>query len=205
MSLYFDEGMTGNSRQALRWRRASHRWRSGVAIAAAAVALAGCTSSDRVPVPAPAAAPPVSAPAPATTAPPCTGADGQTVVKKLFNDLSHGRKIDLRTYFVAPLDFVRWIDPGAYVTFLPADDGSVTLAALQSRLDRLERQHVNIALTEFADGGYAGDALNNDAGGWFSLRIRLRLSAAAQTSDGTGKGAIDCMTKKIMVMVLESR
>jgi hypothetical protein len=202
--MYFDGDMTGSARQARRWRRVWHRCRSGVAIAAAAVALAGCTSSDRVLVPAPVAAPPVSAPAPATSAPPCTGADGEAVVKKLFNDLSHGRQIDLGTYFVAPLEFVRWVDPGAYVTFLPADDGSVTLAALQSRLDRLERQHMNIALTEFADGGYAGDSLNNDVGGWFSLRIRLRLSAAAPTSDGTGKGAIDCTTKKIKVMVLES-
>lgn len=79
----------------------------------------------------------------------------------------------------------------------------MTLAALQSRLDRLERQHVNIALTEFFDDGYAGDALNNDVGGWFSLKIRLRLTAKSPASAGTGKGAIDCATKKIKVMVLE--
>jgi hypothetical protein len=195
--------MTASPRPAQRWRSVS-RWRSGLAIAAAAVALSGCTSSDRVLVPAPAAAPPITAPAAVTSAPPCTGADGEAVVNELFNDLSRARKIDLGTYFVAPLDFVRWVDPGAYVTFLPADDGSVTLTALQSRLDGLERHHVSIALTEFADDGYAGDALNNDIGGYFSLRIRLRLSAAAPTSDGTGKGAIDCATKKIKILVLES-
>jgi hypothetical protein len=189
--------MTSSSRRTLRSANALHGRRSGAAIAVAVVALTGCTSTDR-----PIATPRVSAQAPVTSAPPCTGADGEAIVKKLFDDLSRGKKIDLGTYFVAPLDFVRWVDPGAYVTFLPANDGSVTLAALQSRLDGLERQHISIALKEFADGGYAGDVINNDLGGWFSFKARLRLNAAAPTSDASGKGAIDCATKKIKVMVL---
>jgi hypothetical protein len=118
--------------------------------------------------------------------------------------LNRGKKIDLATYFVAPLDFVRWVDPGAYVTFLPGNDGSVNLDALQSRLDRLEQQHTRIDVTKFFDDGYGGDAINHDVGGYFSFKIRIRLSTSAPTSDGTGKGAIDCATKKIKVMVIES-
>jgi hypothetical protein len=34
-------------------------------------------------------------------------------------DLSSGKRIVLSKYFVAPAAFVRWVDPGAYVTFLP--------------------------------------------------------------------------------------
>ena len=199
--------MTGSSRHTLRWGNAGLRWHAGISIAAAAVALTGCTSSDRIVVPAPAAAPPVSAPpvsgpAQVTSAPPCTGADGEAIVKKLFNDLSLGKKIDLGTYFVAPADFVRWVDPGAYVTFLPADDGSLTLAALQSRLDALERQHVSIAMTDFTDGGCAGSAINNDLGGRFSFTVRLRLDAKAPPVADGGKAAIGCATKKIKVLVL---
>jgi len=171
--------------------------------AAATAALTACTSTDQV-VPTRPAPPSAPAAGPASTAPPCTGAGGETVVKNLFDDLNRGKKIDLATYFVAPLDFVRWVDPGAYVTFLPGNDGSVNLDALQSRLDRLEQQHTRIDMTKFFDGGYGGDAINHDVGDYFSFKIRIRLNASAPTSDGTGKGAIDCATKKIKVMVIES-
>jgi hypothetical protein len=201
--------MTGSSRHTLHWGNDGRRLRVGISIAAAAVALTGCTSSDRIVVPAPAAAPPVSAPpvsgpVQVTSAPPCTGADGEAVVKKLFSDLSLGKKIDLGTYFVAPADFVRWVDPGAYVTFLPADDGSLTLAALQSRLDALERQHVTIAMTDFTDHGYGGDPINNDLGSWFSFTVHGRPDATAPESGGAGKAAIDCVAKKIKVLVLDT-
>ncbi|HEY7173475.1 MAG TPA: hypothetical protein VH442_01040 [Micromonosporaceae bacterium] len=193
--------MATSSRRTPPGRSTWIRWGCGLAVVA--VAVAGCTSGDRI---VPAHAAPRSTPpsAPASSAPPCTGADGRTIVEKLFADLSRGKKIDLGTYFVDPLDFVRWVDPGAYVTFLPGNDGSVNLDALQSRLDRLERQHVRVDMTEFADAGSGGDTTNHDLGGYFSFKIRIRLSAAAPMSDGTGKGAIDCVTKKIKVMVIES-
>jgi hypothetical protein len=118
-------------------------------------------------------------------------------------DLSHGKHIDVGTYFVPPIQFVRWVDPSAYVTFLPGADGSVTLDALQSHLNDLGRRHVSATLATFTDGGYAGSAANNDVGGWFSFTVRGQSSATASPQDGFGKGAIDCTSKKIKVFVID--
>jgi len=94
-------------------------------------------------------------------------------------DLSRGKHVDVGTYFVPPIQFVRWVDPTAYVTFLPAANGSVTLDALQSHLNDLVRRHVSATLATFMDAGYAGSPANNDLGGWFSFTVRGRSSATA--------------------------
>jgi hypothetical protein len=138
-----------------------------------------------------------------SSAPPCTGADGHATLVALLDRLSRGEHVDVGTYFVAPIDFVRWVDPSAYITFLPADDGSVTLDALQAHLDALAGGGVSATLTGFSDGGYAGTETNHDVGGWFTFTVRGRPNAHARTADGGGKGAVDCATKKIKVFVID--
>ena len=120
-------------------------------------------------------------------------------------DLRRGKHVDVGTYFVPPIQFVRWVDPSAYVTFLPGADGSVTLDALQSHLDDLVRRHVSATLVKFTDGGYGyvGGPATNDEGGWFTFTLRGRSSATASPQDGLGKGAIDCTSKKIKAFVID--
>ena len=121
----------------------------------------------------------------------------------LLADLSRGKRVDVGTYFVPPIQFVRWVDPSAYVTFLPGADGSVTLDALQSHLNDLGRRHVSVSLTGFTDAGYGGSPANNDAGGWFAFTVRGRPSATASPQEGFGKGTVDCTSKKIKVFVID--
>jgi hypothetical protein len=178
---------------------------TAVGLVVAVLTLTGCTASDRVStLPRPVTSTVTSriSASPAST-PPCTGADGRATLTAMLADLSRGKRVDVGTYFVPPIQFVRWVDPSAYVTFLPASDGSVTLDALQSHLNDLVRRHVSATLTMFSDGGYAGSALNNDVGGWFSFTVRGRSSATASPRDGLGKGAIDCTSKKIKVFVID--
>jgi len=180
-------------------------WRRLCVVTASALltcAAAACTAGDRLPL---------EPTAPATTvesehssAPPCTGADGHATLAGLLDRLSRGEHVDVGTYFVAPIQFVRWVDPSAYITFLPSDDGSVTLDALQAHLDALERGGLSVTLTEFWDGGYGGSTLNNDLGGYFAFTVRGRATTHAPVAHGTGKGAIDCATKKFKIFVLDS-
>ena len=101
-----------------------------------AVVLGGCTP-DRLPVPKPTApSTSVSSPRPVT----CTGDAGRPLLTALLADLSAGRPTPVETYFTQPVRFVRWIDPLAYVTFLPGSgDDNVTLDVLQAHLDALVR------------------------------------------------------------------
>jgi hypothetical protein len=175
---------------------------AGVAIALVA---SGC-AADRVPI-GPRTRPSatsgsVPAPGRTTVAPDhCTGAGGKSVIQALMRDLSDGKRIVLSEYFVDPVDFVRWADPGAYVTLLPDGDGNVTLDALQSRLDDLEKAHATMEITAFTDLGYfAGDA--GEHGGSFSFTLRGRGSAQSAISIGSGSGVIDCTSQKIQSLFL---
>jgi hypothetical protein len=174
----------------------------GVAIALVA---SGC-AADRVLV-GPRVRPPAmsgSVPAPGrTTVAPnhCTGLGGKSVIQALMRDLSDGKRIVLPEYFVDPVDFVRWADPGAYVTLLPDGDGNATLDALQSRLDDLERAHATMEITAFTDLGYfAEDA--GEHGGSFSFTLRGRGSAQSTMVVGSGSGVIDCTSHKIQSLIL---
>ena len=131
----------------------------------------------------------------------CTGAGGRSLIQALMRDLSNGKRIVLSEYFVDPVDFVRWADPGAYVTLLPDGDGNVTLDALQSRLDDLEKAHASMEITAFADLGYfAGDA--GEHGGSFSFTLLGRRGADSVMAIGTGSGVIDCASKRIQSLFL---
>jgi hypothetical protein len=160
-----------------------------------------CTTGDRLP--ASPTAPRTSVASERSSAPPCTGADGRATLTALLDELSRGKHVDVGKYFVAPIQFVRWVDPSAYITFLPADDGSVTLDALQAHLDALVEGGISATLTEFRDGGYGGSELNNDLGGYFAFTVRGRASAHAPMAHGSGKGVVDCTTKKIKVFVID--
>jgi hypothetical protein len=118
-------------------------------------------------------------------------------------DLSNGRRIVLSTYFVEPADFVRWVDPGAYVTFLPGDNGNPTLDRLQSRLNNLEKAHVTMTMTGFTDDGYFGSDAS-EKGGSFNFVLRGRASAHSAATTGAGKGVIDCTSKKIESLVIDT-
>lgn len=206
-SLRFDECMTRRSRRRWHCGRTSRMSAAGVGVVVVAATLAGCTSGDHVSTP-PAAITSAATPEvpPATaSAPPCTGADGRATLTAMLADLSHGKHVDVGTYFVPPIQFVRWLDPSAYVTFLPGADGSVTLDALQAHLNDLERRHVRATLINFDDGGYGyvGGPATNDQGGWFTFTLHGRASATASPQDGLGKGAIDCTSKKIKVFVID--
>ena len=86
----------------------------------AAATLAGCTAADRVPMPQPVTSTATAVVSPASTSsPPCTGTDGRAPLTAMLADLSRGKRVDVGTYFVPPIQFVRWVDPSAYVTLLP--------------------------------------------------------------------------------------
>ena len=201
----FDGYMATNSRGLRRFAQTSRVGAAAVGLVVAAATLAGCTSGDRVstpPQPITSRIAPDVSPATAST-PPCTGADGRATLTAMLADLSHGKHVDVATYFVPPIQFVRWIDPSAYVTFLPAANGSVTPDALQSHLNDLVRRHVSATIVKFTDAGYGGSPTNNDVGGWFTFTVRGRSSATASLRDGLGKGTIDCTSKKIKVFVID--
>jgi hypothetical protein len=106
--------------------------------------------------------------------------------------LSSGKRVDVGTYFVPTIQFVRWVDP----------DGHATRDALQAHLNELGRRHVSVTLTKFTDDGYF-DAAVGEMGGSFVFTVRGRPSATASPRDGFGKGIIDCTSKKIKAFVID--
>lgn len=159
--------------------------------------VSGCTPGTHPP---PASRPSLS------PSPICTGRDGEAVLRAFFDDLSSGKKGLVATYFVAPLDFVRWSDPtSGLITFLPGpDNDTVTLDALQAHLDSLQQQGAHVTLTRFRDAGFEADKTNGEAGGWFSFDIRGSPNGRAAVKDGNGKGAVDCGTKKLKALVIHN-
>jgi len=161
-----------------------------------AVVLSGC-APDRLPVPKPTApSAPASSPQPAT----CTGNAGRRLLTALFAALSAGRPTPVGTYFTQPVRFVRWIDPLAYVTFLPGPgDDNVTLDALQAHLDALARAGASATIVGFTDDGYQAYG-QNEAGGWFTFDLRVRWRAGAAVTDAVGSGAVDCDSGKLTLV-----
>jgi hypothetical protein len=126
------------------------------------------------------------------------------VLRAFLDDLGNGKRGLVTTYFVAPRDFTRWSDPeSGLITFEPGTGSdTVTLDRLQARLDRLAQQGASFVLTGFDDRGFHADNTNGDAGGWFVFDIRGRPNARATPKDGGGKGVIDCVTRKLKVLVI---
>lgn len=185
-------------------------WRHARALAVlAALSLAACTGPAH---PAAAPTPPTSAtldlpaPGPTTTARVlCNGSAGETLLRGLLAALGAGRRVDLTAYFSPPESFVRWFDPSdpAIVTFLPGPGSETfTLDALQARLDKLSRAGLSARLTGFTDGGYQAGAVGEE-GGWFAFDLRGRGGRSGPDSDGGGKGAVDCASGKLKVLVID--
>lgn len=169
------------------------------------IASAGCTA-DRIPLtgsstPTARALPPVVVPVR------CSGSGGDTPLRGLFADLDAGRTPEVGTYFVDPLDFVRWWDPtlptGAVISFEAGDgSGAVTLDTLQSHLDALRRRGVAGTVSVFTATGY--DAVSStEAGGGFTFSLRARATARSALRDGGGEGMIDCVTGRLKSVVID--
>ena len=183
-----------------------------IAVAGAVALLTACTSG-RPPAPAPSTSPPPpsgggSGSNVAPSASPallCNGTGGKALLTGLLADLNAGRTPALATYFSPPIDFVRWWDPTTpeVITFLPGPgSGTVTLDALQAHLEELAGGGFSVRLVDFADAGYQGSAQNGDAGGWFEFDLRGH-SAGTATRDGGGKGAVDCASGRLKVLVVD--
>ena len=182
--------------------------RSAIPVLIALVALiaaAGCTA-DRITLtgsstPTVRALPPVAVPVR------CSGSGGEPMLRALFADLSLGRTPDIGTYFVDPLDFIRWWDPtlpsGAVISFEAGDgSGTATLDTLQSHLDALHHRGVNGTVTEFTPIGY--DVVSSqEAGGGFTFGLRARATARGALRDGGGEGMIDCRTGRLKSLVID--
>lgn len=190
----------------------STRWICVIAVVATAAALAACTAGTSRPAPPTtsrsAAGLPGPGPATGPTAKPvlCNGTAGRDLVTGLLADLTAGRRADVATYFSPPVAFVRWWDPTApeVITFMPGPtDNSVTLDGLQAHLDDLAHGGFAGRIVGFVDQGYAGTQTVNEAGGWFSFTLRGHATQAGANADGDGKGAVDCASRKLKILVVD--
>lgn len=130
------------------------------------------------------------------------------MLRGLFADLSAGRTPDIGTYFVDPLDFVRWWDPtlptGAVITFeAGAGSGTATLDTLQSHLDALHHRGVTGTVSGFTATGYNAPS-SKEAGGGFTFTLRARATGTGAQRDGGGKGTIDCVTGRLKTIVIDA-
>jgi hypothetical protein len=95
---------------------------------------------------------------------------------------------------------LRWIDPLAYVTFLPRPgDDNITLDALQAHLDALARAGASATIVGFTDDGYQAYG-QNEAGGWFTFDLQVRWRAGGAVADAAGSGAVDCGSRKLKLV-----
>ena len=125
-------------------------------------------------------------------------------------ELAAHRKISLATYFGAPRDFDIWWDPtlpsGQVITFQagPGND-TVTLAALQSHLNALHGRGIRISLTKLHPDGYSDHSFTGSPhpGGVFEFDSQGRASAGAPMAGGGGKGMVDCVTGKLVDVVID--
>jgi hypothetical protein len=184
------------------------RQRSAMPVLIAFVVLtasAGCTA-DRIPLTG-SSTPTVRALPPVVVPVRCSGSGGDTPLRGLFADLDAGRTPDVGTYFVDPLDFVRWWDPtlpsGQVISFEAGDgSGTVTLDTLQSHLDALRRRGVAGTVSVFTATGY--DAVSpQETGGNFTFSLRARATRNGPVRDGGGAGTIDCANGRLKSVVID--
>jgi hypothetical protein len=90
------------------------------------------------------------------------------------------------------------------ITFLPgATDNSVTLDALQAHLDRLAHGGFAVRLVRFTDAGYGGTGATGESGGWFDFDLRGRVGGSGAAVDGSGNGAVDCLSGRLKLLVVD--
>jgi len=186
---------------------AGQRWAIPVVVAfVVAVTAAGCTA-DRIslagsPTPTARVLPPVA------VSVRCSGSAGESLLRGLFADFNAGRTPAIGTYFVEPLNFVRWWDPtlpsGQVITFeAGAGSGTVTLDTLQSHLDALHHRGVTGTVTGFTATGYQASS-SKEAGGGFTFNLRARATSKGALRDGGGAGTIDCVTGRLKTVEIDA-
>jgi hypothetical protein len=74
-------------------------------------------------------------------------------------------------------------------------------SGLGSHLEKLEHSGLTVALQSFKATGFAG-AGTADEGGWFTFTTRLLNSN--NPTHGHGKGAVDCQSNRLRVVVIDS-
>jgi hypothetical protein len=182
--------------------------RSAIPVLIAFVVLifaAGCTA-DRIALTG-SSTPTVRALPPVVVPVRCSGSGGDTPLRGLFADLDAGRTPDVGTYFVDPLDFVRWWDPtlpsGQVISFEAGDgSGTATLDTLQSHLDALRRRGVAGTVSVFTATGY--DAVSpQETGGSFTFSLRARATHNGPLRNGGGEGTIDCANGRLKSVVID--
>jgi len=215
---YTTDDVTPVDRRASVERRvARHRRRRlTIVVIALVVVVAGATtagtlSSRRSPRPTVGSTHPALVTTPTIVGPVrCDGSTAEPVLRALFDAVSAGRPVSLAPYFGAPRDFDIWWDPtlpsGQVITFQagPGND-TVTLAALQSHLNALHGRGIRISLTAVHPDGYSDHSFTGSphAGGVFEFDSQGRASAGAPIAGGGGKGMVDCVTGKLVDVVID--
>jgi hypothetical protein len=109
-------------------------------------------------------------------------------------NLNEGGRIELSEYFAPQQKFVRWWDPTVPLGRV------VDRGGLAAHLDKLQRNGLYLTLRDFHAVGFQGGA---EAGGWFNFKVSGRPSENAPSKVGSGKGAVDCATGKLMAVVID--
>jgi hypothetical protein len=205
-------------RASIERRVARHRRRRlivgaiGLVAIVAGATTAGTLTGRGTPRPAAGSTRPALVITPSLTGPVrCDGSTAEPVVRALFADLSAGRPVQVATYFNTPRNFDIWWDPtlpsGQVITF-QAGPGSntYTLDALQSHLSTLRGRGITITLTKLVPNGYSDHAFTGSPhpGGVFTFDARGRAKPGAPTvAGGGGKGMVDCVTGKLVDLVID--
>lgn len=170
--------------------------RLSLVLAAAVVTAGGCSSAPaerghKDPVP----REQVAAPSSTGPSPECSaGHHGEVLLRRLFASMSSARHVRIKQYFAPPGSFVRWWDPTVPV------GTTLGYAELAKHLEGLQRAGVELKLTGFRDVPSGG--VNAAGGRWFDFRVHARRDRDALRRVGSGKGAVDCVTGKLMVVVI---
>lgn len=123
----------------------------------------------------------------------CTGRSGEAVLGALFQDIGAGRHLKFESYFGPKRSLVRWWDPTV------APGAVIGSGDLFAHLKGLQSDGASLILVSFKALGYQG---GQEAGGWFNFTFRGRMSDEKTRRVGSGKGAVDCKTSKLMTVVI---
>jgi hypothetical protein len=139
----------------------------------------------------------MSAPVPQrpASAPVCTGREGESVLRSFARDFNAGATNLVATYFAEQKNFVRWWDP----TVPPRE--VVEYSGLTTHLGMLQRAGERLTVASFQEMGYQNGANGGPEGGWFSFDVRAWPGKGAAGRLAHGKGAVDCATGRLKVIV----
>ena len=117
----------------------------------------------------------------------CSGSDGSNLLRQFSTEFNAGSPKVVSRYFTDSGHFTRWWDPS-----LPSGTTISRLGQLASHLRSLfERGRRLPAAAQF----HAEEQRGRDSGAWFQF---------ASGSKFSGKGAVDCASKRLSVLVIDA-